>query len=159
MKKNRKTAAVLACIMTICFAPMFTACVQDPVDDDYFLDIDRVNGRLKPEPAPVIDDVTQSGSEIIVDFASTVTIDPDTGVETGLYYILYWSSGDPAFFDEESMYYNERYFLGYVKYADLGGVKIFQVDPGGYHGRIYFWMTAYDGGRESDHSNVVFIDI
>lgn len=159
MKTGWKTSAMLACFLAIGAMSVYTACIQDPVDDDYFLDIDRVKGGLKPEPAPVINSVTQSGDDINIDFSGTTTTDPDTGSDENLTYLFYWSSGNPVEFSEESLYYDERYFLGYVEHADLGGVKIVSVDPGGYTGRIYFWMTAYDGGRESDHSNVISIDI
>ncbi len=159
MKPGWKTSALLAFFLTIGAMSVYTACIQEPVDDDYFLDIDRVKGGLKPGPAPVIDSVAPSGDDIIIYFSSTTTKDPDTGSDENLMYLFYWSSGNPVDFSEESLYYDKRYLLGYVEHADLGGVNTVSVDPGEYTGRIYFWMTAYDGGRESDHSNVVFIDI
>lgn len=136
-----------------------SACVNDPVGEDYFLDIEKVNGKNKPAPVPVIDSVTWDGSRITIDFTGTTTIDPDTGVADNLFYLFYWSSGDPANFGGESLYYDELYYIGYVAHADLGGSMIITVNPGDYRGRIYFWMTAHDGGRESDHSSVRSIDI
>ena len=113
----------------------------------------------KPGPAPVIDSVTWDGSKLIVDFTATSTIDPDSGAADNLFYLFYWSSGDPALFTDETLYYDELYYIGYIAHADLGGVKTVNVSPGEYRGGIWFWMTAHDGGRESDHSNAVFISI
>ncbi len=158
-----RTPMKLQCVIlaaAVALLPLVqSACVHDPVGDDYFLDIEKVNGKNKPAPAPVIDSVTWDGSRISIDFTSTSTIDPDTGVADNLFYLFYWSSGDPANFNSESLYYDELYYIGYVAHADLGGSMIITVNPDDYRGRIYFWMTAHDGGRESDHSNVRLIDI
>jgi hypothetical protein len=153
-----KKSAVIAAFIAL-LAVAHNGCINDPVDDDYFLDINKVHGKNKPAPVPVIDTLTWDGARIIVDFTSTSTIDPESGVEDNLFYLLYWSSGDPANFADESLYYDELYYLGYVAHADLGGVKKVNVNPGSYRGRIYFWMTAHDGGRESDHSMAKYIDI
>lgn len=152
-----KTAVIAALITLLPVA--HNGCIDEPVDDDYFLDIGRVRGINKPSPAPVIDSVTWNGSEIIIDFTSTSTVDPDTGTADNLFYLFYWSSGEPALFPSELLYYDELYYIGYIARADLGGSMDINVDPGDYRGGIYFWMTAHDGGRESDHSNVVFISI
>jgi len=152
-----KTAVIAAIIALLPVA--HNGCINEPVDEDYFLDINKVKGMNKPAPAPVIDTVTWDGSKIIVDFTTTSTTDPDSGAADNLFYLFYWSSGDPALFTDELLYYDELYYIGYIAHADLVGVKKINVNPGNYRGRIYFWMTAHDGGRESDHSNVVFIDI
>ena len=151
-----KTALIAALLSLLCVA--HNGCVNEPVDEDYFLDINKVKGVNKPEPAPVISAVTRDGNLLLVDFNGTASIDPDTGTADNLYYLFYWSSGDPALFTEELMYYDELYYVGYVSHADAAGDMEVVVNPGDYRGRIYFWMTAYDG-RESDHSNVFFIDI
>jgi hypothetical protein len=158
MVPARIKSALLAALVAL-LAVSHNGCIDDPVGEDYFLDINKVKGMNKPAPAPVIDSVTWDGSRIVIDFSGTVTIDPDSGSADNLFYLFYWSSGDPALFTDESLYYDELYYAGYVAHADLGGVKKVNVNPGDYRGGIYFWMTAHDGGRESDHSAVVFITI
>ncbi len=132
------------------------ACIHEPVGDDYYLDIEKVHGKNKPEPPPVIKNITRDGV-ILIDFSETKTIDPDTGTADGLYYLVYASADNPANFSSELQYYDGLYYLGYVAHADLKGDYTIRVDIGNYRGDAYFWMTAYDGGRESDHSNVVYI--
>jgi hypothetical protein len=132
------------------------SCIHDPVDEDYYLDLQKVHGIQKPEPPPVINTIVQQ-DVIVVDFSGTTTIDPDTGTADGLYYLVYASQNNPADFSSELMYYDGLYYLGYVAHQDLTeGLRV-RVDVGEYRGDAYFWITAYDGGRESDHSNVVYI--
>lgn len=131
-------------------------CIHEPVDEDYYLDIEKVHGKNKPAPPPVIQNITRE-DVIVIDFSGTATIDPDTGTADGLYYLVYASADDPAHFSSELQYYDGLYYLGYVAHKDLNGDFTIRVDVGNYRGDAYFWMTAYDGGRESDHSNVVYI--
>lgn len=162
MKVSLWTKTALLAALLALVPVSHNGCINEPVNEDYFLDINKVNGKNKPAPAPVIDTITWDGSRITIDFTSTTavgTIDPDSGTADNLFYLFYWSSGDPANFADESLYYDELYFLGYITHADLGGVMIITVNPGEYRGRIYFWMTAHDGGRESDHSTAKYIDI
>jgi hypothetical protein len=143
-------------IFSFVFLLSALSCIHDPVDEDYYLDINKVHGIQKPEPPPVINTIVQQ-DVIVIDFSGTTTIDPDTGNADGLYYLVYASQDNPAYFSSELMYYDGLYYLGYVAHQDLTeGLRV-RVDVGDYRGDAYFWMTAYDGGRESDHSNVVYI--
>jgi len=138
------------------------SCAHEPVPEDYYLDISRVRGGEKPAPAPCIDKAEMGGADIIIDFNCTKTagtVDPESGTADNLYYLFYWSSGNPSLFTSELSYYDELYYLGYVAHADVASDMKVSVDPGEYRGIIYFWMTAHDGGRESDHSNVVNITV
>ncbi|MCX7678154.1 MAG: hypothetical protein N2316_02950 [Spirochaetes bacterium] len=133
-------------------------CVHDPVDEEYYLDINRIKGKNKPQPPPVITTISQVGNEIIIDFSGTTTIDPDTGSAENLYYLFYAAFENPEFFYDERMYYDSLYYVGFVAHKDLVTYRV-RIDVGNYTGDTYWWMTAYDGGRESDHSNVAYIRI
>jgi hypothetical protein len=56
-----------------------------------------------------------------------------------------------------------RYYLGYVAEIDFAaGVDPKEVSiaiASSYHGPLFVWMTSHDGGRESDHSEVVSVVI
>lgn len=162
-RKRKKVLMFLCCSLLVALA----ACgMNEPVEEDYFNDIDRVKGREKPVPAPVIDDITATYDTedniyiIEIDFSSTQTKDPDTGTNEYLRYYLYYSFEDPADFDEENDYYDETRFLGYIDESDFEtSVKKIIIIAEVLNLRVYFWITAKDDGRESDHSNVDFIDI
>jgi len=150
-----------------CFLLALSACgINEPVEEDYFNDIDRVKGREKPFPAPVIDDITATYDTednvyiIEIDFSSTQTIDPDTGTNEYLRYYLYYSFDDPAGFADEKDYYEETRLLGYIDESQFEtSEKKIMLTAEVLNRRVYFWITAMDDGRESDHSNVDFIDI
>lgn len=131
-------------------------CIHEPVNEDYYLDIEKVRGKHKPAPPPLIKSITQE-DVVVIDFSGTATIDPDTGTADGLYYLVYASAVDPANFSSELQYYDGLYYIGYVAHKDLKGDFTMRVNITNYRGDAYFWITAYDGGRESDHSNVVHI--
>lgn len=147
---------VSAYLLLLAFLLCQTACIHEPVGEDYYLDIEKINGKNKPGPPPVIQSVSMT-DVILIDFTGTATIDPDTGTADGLYYLVYASAENPANFSSELQFYDGLYYLGYVAHEELEGDFTIRVDVGSYRGDAYFWMTAYDGGRESDHSNVVYI--
>ncbi len=144
---------------------LYACSVHEPVDEDYFNDINKVLGKNKPAPPPVIDGLTLNGRLVEVNFASTATIDPDSGGSSNLFYLFYVSTEDPAGFEDPRSFYDEYYYIGYIEHdraVTLGkkvNVLIDEEVGEDYHGRIYFWITAIDEGRESDHSNVAAIDV
>jgi hypothetical protein len=149
---------------------LFTALscgINEPVDDDYFDDINRIKGRQKPTPKPVINTVIATYDppsglyEIEINFDGTNTIDPDTGTADNLRYYIYYSFTDPLEFESESDYYDKTRLLGYIDQSAFGGgLKIVYIYSEPLGRRVYFWITAYDGGRESDKSGEhKFVDI
>ena len=134
---------------------------EDPVDMDYFNDLDKVKGHEKPTP-PAINSIAKTAAdELIINFTTAGAIDPDTGGNDHLVYFFYVSSANPYSFDDPREWYDERYYLGSVAEAEFSGdpkdVVVF-IDPE-FDGTLHFWITSYDGGRESDHSNVVSISL
>ena len=122
-------------------------CINQPVGEDYFNDTDKIKGKNKPT-APSITDIVACDNEITIAF--TESTDPDGD---DLVYLVYYSLSDPAEFEDESEFYNPIRLVGVVEvvedavfYSNISGI-------------IYFWMTAYDGGRESDHSAWDWVDI
>lgn len=161
MEKRSKYISILtACLLVITVAVM-TGCVDDPVPPDYYNDIDRIKGGEKPDPPPVLDSIsvdplTGDGYPVIIYFSTGAVVDPEPGGNASLSYFFYASTSDPGNFDDPSDYYDEYYYIGYTTEAEMGpdpkDVTVY-VSPD-FSGEIWFWITAYDGGRESDHSNV-----
>jgi hypothetical protein len=153
-------------LIPLALAALFCG-INEPVDGDYFNDLDRIKGGEKPTPEPIIDSVTatyddSSGLyEIEINFDSTFTTDPDTGTADNLRYYIYFSFTDPLEFESESEYYDETRRLGYIDQSDFGtDPKIVYIYTEPLGKRVYFWITAYDGGRESDYSKEhMFVDI
>ena len=156
--KNKSTIFFLAIVLA-------TGCLHDPVGEEYYNDISKVKGGQKPTP-PVDISISIAGHKITLTFytdklvnGNLVTYDPDTGTNENLYYLVYISATDPALFSDPKLYYDIRYYVGYVAETDFEP----DVDPksvyidvsSSYHGPVYLWMTSHDGGRESDHSKVV----
>ena len=144
-------------------------CLHEPVDSDYYDDLSLVKGGEKPTP-PVDLSLTVADHEVTLQFytdrldsGNPVTYDPDTGTNENLYYLVYIASQDPATFDVPELYYDIRYYLGYVAEIDFAaGVDPKEVSiaiASSYHGPLFVWMTSHDGGRESDHSEVVSVVI
>lgn len=141
--------------------------INEPVDEDYFNDLDRIKGGQKPTPAPIIDSVTATYDapsglyEIEIDFKNTTTTDPDTGTADNLRYYIYYSFTDPLEFASESEYYDETRRLGYIDQSTFGtDPKIVYITSEPLGRTVYFWITAYDGGRESDRSGEhMFVNI
>ena len=152
-------------LLPMLFAALF--CVNDPVDENYFNDIDRIKGGQKPTPEPILDSVTATYDapsglyEIEINFNSTDTIDPDTGTADNLRYYIYYSFTDPLEFESESEFYDKTRLLGYIDQSAFGtDPKIVYVYSEPLGKTVYFWITAYDGGRESDRSEEHrFVDI
>jgi hypothetical protein len=154
-------------IMALVVFTALSCGINEPVDDDYFDNINRIKGGQKPTPDPIIDTVTATYDppsglyEIEIDFSSTNTIDPDTGTADNLRYYIYYSFTDPLEFESDSDYYDETRRLGYIDQSAFGGgLKIVYIYSEPLGRRVYFWITAYDGGRESDKSEEhMFVDI
>lgn len=157
LSSGRRLFIRSATIAMVVFAA-FISCVQDPVGDDYFLDPGRVKGGEKPSPPPVISSIVRSGEFVVIDFTTTATIDPDTGSSGNLFYLFYGATQDPESLCDPLRYYDERFYLGYVEDAKAPGKTVF-VEIGDYTGNAWFWMSAHDGGRESDHSNVFAVTL
>ncbi len=155
VERIRTGMKVLCVSLVLCSLCM---CAEEPVGRDYFMNPELLKGGEKPFPAPVIAGLTESGDYVVVDFTGTATIDPDTGSSTELVYFFYGTTENPVNFGDPVMYYDEYYYLGGIAHDDLTEQKV-SVYVGSYAGRAYIWMTAYDGGRESDHSNVFEIDL
>jgi len=137
-----------------------TGCLHEPVDEEYYNDISKVKGGQKPTP-PVNLSMTIYSHVITLRFETDTgaTYDPDTGSNENLYYLVYISATDPANFTDPKLYYDIRYYVGYVAETDFEeGIdpKIVTIQiSSSYHGPVYLWMTSHDGGRESDHSTVI----
>jgi len=137
-----------------------TGCMHEPVDEDYYNDISKVKGGEKPTP-PVILSMTIESHVITLQFATDTgaTYDPDTGSNENLYYLVYISAENPANFTDPKLYYDVRYYVGYVAETDFEpGVdpKVVTIKiSSSYHGTVFLWMTSHDGGRESDHTDVL----
>jgi hypothetical protein len=142
-----------------------TGCLHEPVDEEYYNDISKVKGGQKPTP-PVDLSINIIEHTITLQFytdkldnCNLITYDPDTGSNENLYYLVYISAENPANFTDPKLYYDIRYYVGYVAETDFEE----GVDPktvtiqisSSYHGPVYLWMTSHDGGRESDHSTVI----
>jgi len=160
----------LLCLAMACFC--WACAVESPVEGDYFNDLSRIKGGEKPSP-PVIETVSLlPENELKITFDSDGAdgptgpdgaYDPDTGTNENLIYFLYYSSGEvPPSFPDESDYYSEEYYVGYVREADFSGdpkdITGLYVNPA-FSGALHFWMTSWDGGRESDRSNFGSVDI
>ncbi|MGB4268625.1 MAG: hypothetical protein WBK20_05525 [Spirochaetota bacterium] len=136
-------------------------CIHEPVSEEYYSDISKVKGGQKPTP-PVGLSMTIDGHTITLQFSTDTgdTFDPDTGSNENLYYLVYISGTDPGTFSDPKLYYDIRYYVGYVAETDFEeGVDPKEVTimvESSYHGPVYLWMTSHDGGRESDHTEVVY---
>lgn len=137
-----------------------TGCLQEPVDEDYYNDLSKVKGGQKPTP-PIELSMSIDNHVITLKFKTDTgaTYDPDTGSNENLYYLVYISAENPAHFTDPKLYYDIQYYIGYVAEKDFEpGVdpKIVYIQiSSSYHGVVYLWMTSHDGGRESDHTEVL----
>lgn len=142
---------------------------NDPVDKDYFLTLEKVRGKNKPEPAPVIDNITYTHNsnehvnDIIIDFSSTETCDPDSGISDDLTYLIYYSFLNPEKFNNPLLYYCDENLIWYINDSEISSdsneKKAQFLIYSSFSGEIYFWMTAADKGRESEYSNIGYINI
>ena len=58
MKNMLKKYLFTCCIFSVALL-LISACeIKEPVDEDYYYDIDKIKGKNKPEPPPVIDIMT-----------------------------------------------------------------------------------------------------
>jgi len=174
MKKINNSAGLLLSALLLVGIFFVCGCVDDPVGKEYYNDLDKIKGGQKPTP-PVLDSLslkplTGDGYPVVVTFSSDGNdgpegpdgaYDPDSGTNNNLSYFFYASTTDPASFSDASSYYDELYYIGYITDAEAG------VDPkdvtiyihSGFSGEIWFWITSWDGGRESDHSDVESVTI
>ena len=137
-----------AIYLSVLLAMIMCACnFHDPVDDGYFSSLERIKGKNKPSTpfAPEIKSCEQSISVTLID-----STDEDGD---DLTYIIYASKENPDTFDIAG-YYNQALIAGVV--ANITEPVKFNATGSG---TIYFWYTAFDGGRESDHSVVVPVSV
>ena len=122
---------------------VFMSCAfEDPVDSDYYMDVDLIKGKNKPG-VPSIQEISVCENDVQITF--TGTTDPDGDEIT---YLFYYSFENPENFSDGSEYYSILRLFGYAE--DEGSISVrFTLD-----GLVYLWITAFDGGRESDHSEV-----
>ena len=137
----------LAILYPLIFIILVSCSIDDPVSNDYFNDLNRVKGKNAPG-VPNITSVTACNNVITINY--TEATDPD-GDE--LSYVFYYSFTDPSAFAVEDFYDPLR--IAGLSSDDGGDVEF----TTGYAGVIFFWLTAYDGGRESDHSPVVSVAV
>ena len=105
-------------------------------------------------------EIVESDCEIVINFSCTNTIDPDLGSNQNLIYNIYASLTNPNEFQNGEEWYYELRYLVSVAQTDLPGdekIVIFYLEKMGE--TAYFWITASDGGRESDHSNSIGVGI
>ena len=135
-------AAVSASALFICIV----GCTfHDSVNDDYFSTVDRVKGGNKPvTPAQPV--VTACGNVLSV----TMTAVPDPDGDQ-LFYNIYATPESVACFGLYD-FYDPEWLIALV-YDITDPVSLLANSAGIYT----FWYTAYDGGRESDHSPVVTV--
>jgi hypothetical protein len=148
---------------------VLSCAVDEPVGPDYYNDIAKIKGGQKPTTPEILPPILFTApDEITITFSSDGSdgpggpdgaYDPDSNSNEGLYYLFYGSETDPSTFPDEREYYSELYYIGYTLEADFSGdpkdVSVFVNQA--FHGLLYFWITSYDGGRESDHSNVASV--
>lgn len=117
-----------------------TACsLSTPVSIDYYSNNDRISGKSPPTP-PILFYEPQSHT-----FSWTASFDPDTGNEVANYFFYYAKNKLPSYF------LDENFFL-----TSEGQKKKLQIDWNSLaNGTHYFWVTGFDGGRESLPSNIV----
>ncbi len=152
----------LKCIMI--FTLLTVSCLNDPVGEDYFNDTSRIKGGEKPDTPAIWIDTSdpvypnQCENQVTFKFccneSGACINDADScgtdaeGNEQSFY--LYASSADPSGF-EPSDFFNLYYLYGEVLITEDMTIT--------YNGSatFYFWLTAWDGGRQSDQSNVVAV--
>lgn len=158
---------ILLILSIIIFSGFSISCTHDPVDDSYFLDINKIKGGEKPEPPPVLTSadiilpcsINSDGDEVCdikFDFSVDGTSDPESGTNENLIYYFYYSFTDPADFTDPGAWYDEMQLFHQIAHTDLSAgsdPRSITVTVSDVNKRVYFWITAYDGGRESDHSD------
>jgi hypothetical protein len=152
--KQKSNMVRLAAVLTGLLLFMQACSISGPVDGDYFSTEDRIRGGQQPTP-PSILSLTLSGPDsLIISFSSAGAVDPDSGANEGLYYFLYLSKTNPRGFGSEAEYYSFEHYLNYVAESDFSADPkelSLKINPD-YTGNAFFWMTSYDGGRESIYS-------
>jgi len=133
-----KNISIIILLNLISFACSF----NEPVNKEYFNDINKINGGLPPSPPPSL---TVSSCIAGATIQFTPSFDPEG---QDLFYLVYATRTNPSNFIETE-FYNPLYYYGYIT-----GTTQFLIDESGTY---YLWMTSYDGGRESYHSNVLLI--
>jgi hypothetical protein len=164
MRMIDKIACFIGALLASC--ALLGCSVDSPVSGDYFNNLDKVKGGEKPDPPMLVGVAHPQADAITVTFNTDLTKDPPvTGTNDHLYYLVYcWNENPVLEFDDEKEYYSADYYIGYVKESDydepddVDKEVSFSLNPD-FSGTLYFWMTSYDGGRESDQSNVVSITI
>jgi len=136
--------------LTLTIAFFVTSCFSDPVHEDYFFDLSKIKGGNKPD-SPVIVSLESCENSVTINFTGS---DGDVDVDgDSLIYVICYSADNPENFSDDKEYYNPLRVVAAVNSADP--VELYSRNGG----TFYFWLTAYDGGRESDHSNVLSITV
>ncbi len=174
MKKNNNSAGLLLSALLVAGMFVLCGCVDDPVAKDYYNDLDKIKGGQKPTPPVVgsinLEPLSGDGYPVVVEFSSDGNdgpegpdgaYDPDSGTNNNLSYFIYGSTTDPASFGDPSGYYDDQYYIGYVTDVEAGDdpKEVTIYISSAFTGVIWFWITSWDGGRESDHSNVDSVTI
>ncbi|MCS6984469.1 MAG: hypothetical protein NZM25_04985 [Leptospiraceae bacterium] len=113
--------------------------VADPVPLDYFRGTERIKGGNAPPP------VVLSYEPETKMFSWSMSIDPDTGEEVPVYFFYYARGKLPSYL------HSEDYFITAERRNRSLILDWVSLPPG----RHFFWVTAYDGGRESLPSNII----
>lgn len=131
---------------------------NSPVDINYYSDDSRILGGLKPS-APVLNPIDYNGGARTLTF--TVSIDPDStpvpNQVVQVYYLYHYFQSVPAQMTDVAYYLDASNTPGsydFLKCTSFCTDKF--VFSSGTH---YFAMTGFDGGRESDPSNVISFTI
>ena len=128
--------------LLLCLA-LTTGCVTDePLDRNYFAGTDKIKGGEAPSAVELSFDASENK------FSWTASIDPDTGAEVREYFFYYAYNQLPV------NLLDANYFE-----AAIGRVRSVTINSGSLkRGQHYFWVTGFDGGRESRASNVIRLD-
>lgn len=131
---------------TLLFFITLPGCVNEaPVGSDYYADNSRIAGGAAPG-SPVL---SYNSSEL--EFTWSASIDPDTGDEAGIYYLYYYFNEIPA--DP----YHVDYLIAVINTDDGRKATLSsEITRSGSH---YFAVTGYDGGRESEISNIITVTV
>jgi|GEM_PF-2609524 len=169
---NRVILFIICPVLMLCAA----ACLDDPVAGDYYNNINLIKGKTRPQ-APCIAVNTDETCEYTVQFdvgclkdLNGIPTPDDESDDTCVYtvadceddsdtdllrYYLYVSSGDPGTVMDFD-YYSPLYLWMevYLGEPDNPNNKVTSSSDN----TFYFWAASWDGGRLSNHSNVVEVE-
>jgi hypothetical protein len=159
-------------------------CIYEPVSLDYYDDDGRIKGGAKPK-SPILDIVEIDDHQY--DFIWTESIDPDNDEPIDDYFLYYFLDEDiDDFYNKKKNLFwrcsHKNYYVDDEEYCETPWVvciiftpkKCWKILNRPYEtGKlkvniqfynvpditVYFSMTAFDGSRESYHSNLVTLDL